>query len=190
MRWVSLFDHSEVERVVDLLREDLRAQDLPGYSPTLHGPMRSILIGDLEAYLAEQIRDHVGVTAALALQDYAEDLAERIESGCISDPDPDHLRLLWLEFIAAAGGHRMYHDLPEEAARKKRGGKRSAESRQAKRASDLETAARALANLRERNDVKIYRLGDLTAPTGLTLERLKKLTMIKISALADEILRK
>lgn len=190
MRWVSLFDPGERDHVCELVDYDRRAQALEGYQPRLHQALREILCGDLSAYVEAVAQETECVRLAIEMQFFARELAERVEYRCIRDHDASHLRTLWTEFVAAGAAHRMYHDLPEEAARKKRGGKRSAESRKAKRDHDLEIAAQALARLRQSNDVKTYRLEDLTKPTGLDLARLRKLTMTKISSRADGILRK
>lgn len=131
--WTQLFDQFQVDRVVELVRDHFKAQDLAGYTPTLQ---LSTLVDEIEAYLdANGVATPDGqldlsplhIHAAFKLYLWVEDLAKRIADHEIASDDADQLKQRWLELIARGAAHRIYDDLPKEAARKAKGGKRKAE---------------------------------------------------------------
>lgn len=184
--WLDLFDPFYRESAVEQLREDMKAPQVSDW----HIWARSSLLPDIASY----IEDHGGFTsnrtnieAANALRQFTLALAGRIARRHALDTDSTNLEQLWLAFVAHGAAYRIYYDLPTDQADKSYGGTMSGKARREKRDIDINTAAVAFNRLRKKNSAKAYKLADLEHPSGLALQRLRKLTLRKIKARANDL---
>lgn len=184
--WLDLFDPLYAESAVELLREDMRVLQEPHW----HTWARSSLLPDIASYIA----DHGGsdsrrtnIEAACELREFVRSVARRVARRQIQGTDPTDLERLWLTFIARGAAPCIYHDLPRDQATKSHAGTISGKARRESRDAEINIAAVVLNRLREKNSAKAYRLADLEDKSGLTLKRLRKLSLRKIRARANDL---
>lgn len=128
-----LHDAEYARHACEAIAEAMRGELLPF---AMAATMRGHLLGPLEAYIADRWRPpgpaRSSVRAAERLHDEAARLVGMFEARHPFGPDDapayaERLRLVWLEFIAAAAGPRVYHATVksqtqrETAARRLRG---------------------------------------------------------------------
>jgi len=184
--WWDLFDPYYRESALAQLREDMKIPQAPHW----HTWARSSLLLDIASYIEDHggsISKRTNIESACELRDFVRIVARRVARRQIHESDIDELERLWLAFVASGAAYRIYHDLPADQADKSHGGKMSGKARREKRASDINTAAAAFNRLKKKNSAKAYKLADLKDPSGLTLKRLRKLTLRKIKARANDL---